>query len=67
MNGFIPLQGASLVAQQNPPASAGDTGLTPGSGKSPGEGNDNPLWHSYLENSMAEGTWWASAPGAQRV
>ena len=31
---------------------AGDPGLTPGSGRSPGEGNSNPLQYSCLENSM---------------
>ena len=31
---------------------AGDPGLIPGSGRSPGEGNGNPLQYSYLENSM---------------
>ena len=31
---------------------AGDPGLTPGLGRSPGEGNGNPLQYSYLENSM---------------
>ena len=43
MNDLIPLQGASLVARQNPPANAGNTGMIPGSGRSPGEGNGNPL------------------------
>ena len=32
--------------------SAGDLGLIPGSERSPGEGNDNPLYYSCLENSM---------------
>ena len=36
--------------------SAGDLGLIPGLGKSPGEGNGNPLQYSYLENSMDGGT-----------
>ena len=36
---------------------AGDKGSTPGSGGSPGEGNGNPLQHSYLENSMHRGVW----------
>ena len=31
---------------------AGDPGSIPGSGKSPGEGNGNPLQYSFLENSM---------------
>ena len=34
---------------------AGDPGLIPGSGKSPGEGNGNPLQHSWLENPMDGG------------
>ena len=34
---------------------AGDLGLTPGSGRSPGEGNANPLWYSCLENPMDGG------------
>ena len=33
----------------------GDLGLIPGSGRSPGEGNDNPLQYSCLENSMLRG------------
>ena len=31
----------------------------PGSGRSPGEGNDNPLQYSCLENPMDRGAWWA--------
>ena len=36
---------------------AGDPGSIPGSGRSPGEGNGNPLQYSCLENPMVEGTW----------
>ena len=36
---------------------AGDTGSIPGLGRSPGEGNGNPLQHSCLENSMDKGVW----------
>ena len=36
---------------------AGDPGSIPGSGRSPGEGNGNPLQYSCLENSMDGGTW----------
>ena len=46
---------------------AGDTGhsgLIPGSGRSPGEENSNPLQYSCLENPMGRGAWWASV---QRV
>jgi len=39
---------------------AGDTGLIPGSGSSPGEGNGNPLQYSCLENSMNRGALWPS-------
>ena len=39
---------------------AGDTGLIPGLGKSPGEENGYPLQYSYLENSMDRGAWWAT-------
>ena len=37
-----------------------DVGLIPGSGRSPGEGNGNPLQYSCLENSMGGGAWWAA-------
>ena len=40
--------------------SAGDWGLIPGSGRSPGEGNGNPLQYSCLENSMDRGVWLVS-------
>ena len=36
---------------------AGDPGLIPGSGRSPGEGNGNPLQYSCLENPMEGGAW----------
>ena len=39
---------------------AGDLGLIPGSGRSPGEGNGNPLQYSCLENPMDRGAWRAA-------
>ena len=45
---------ASLVAQMVT-CNAGDLGLIPGSGRSPGEGNGNPLQYSCLDNSMDGG------------
>ena len=36
---------------------AGDLGSTPGSGRSPGEGNGNPLWYFCLENPMEGEAW----------
>ena len=42
---------------------AEDPGSIPGSGRSPGEGNGNPLQYSCLENSMDGGAWWATVHG----
>ena len=39
---------------------AGDPGSIPGSGRSSGEGNGNPLQYSCLENPMDRGAWWAT-------
>ena len=50
---FSGLPGGSAV--KNPPANAEDTGLIPGWGRSPGEGNGNPLQYSCLENPMDRG------------
>ena len=41
----------------------GDQGSVPGSGRSPGESNGNPLQYSSLENPMDGGAWWASPWG----
>ena len=45
------------------PVQAKDMGLIPGSGRSPGEGNGNPLQYSCLENSMDRGAWRATVHG----
>ena len=45
--------------RKNPPANAGDTGLIPGWGRSPGGGNANSLQYSCLKNPMDRGAWWA--------
>ena len=42
---------------------AGDPGLIPGLGRSPGEGNGNPLQYFCLENPMDRGAWWATVHG----
>ena len=44
----------------NPPASARDVGLIPGSGRSPGEESEIPFQYSCLENSMDRGSWRAA-------
>ena len=48
---------------KNQPANAGDAGLIPGSGRPPGEGNDNWLQYSCLGNSMDGGVWRATVHG----
>ena len=51
---------------KNLPANAGDTrvvGLIPGSERSHGVGNSNPLWYSCLEKSMHRRPWWATVHG----
>ena len=44
----------------------GDLGSIPGSGRSPGEGNDNPLQYSCLKNPMDRGAWWATVHGVAK-
>ena len=46
---------------------AGDLGSIPRSGRSPGEGNDNPLQDSCLGNPMDRGAWWVTVYGVARV
>ena len=46
---------------------AGDKGLIPESGRSPGEGNGSPLQYSCLGNPMDRGTWWATIHGVTTV
>ena len=45
---------------------AGDPGSIPGLGRSPGEGNGNPLQYSCLENPMDRGAWRATAHGVAK-
>ena len=55
---------------KNPPANAGDlrdTGSFSGLGRSPGEGNGNPLQYSCLENPMDRGAWWAIVHGVTQL
>ena len=46
---------------------AGDLGWMPGLGRSPGEGNGNPLQYSCQENPMGRGAWWATVHEDTRV
>jgi len=45
---------------------AGDSGLIPGSRRSPAKRNGNPLQYSCLENSMDRGAWWATVHGVKK-
>ena len=54
---------------KNLPAKAGnvkDMGSVPGSGRSPGEGDGNPLQYSYLENPIDRGALWATVHGGHK-
>ena len=61
-NGFP----GSSVVKKNPPANIGDVGSIPELGRSPAEGNGNPLQYSCLENSMDRGAWWAKVHGVAK-
>ena len=56
--------GGSVV--KNLTANAGDLGSIPGSGRSPGEVNSNPLQYSCLRNCMDRGAWWATVHGVAK-
>jgi len=51
---------------KEPACSAGDLGSIPESGRSPEEGNGNPLQYSCLENPMDGGAWWATLHGVTK-
>ena len=53
-------------AVKNPLTNAGDAGLIPGSGRSPGGGNDNPLQYSHLGNPLDRRAWWATVHGVAK-
>ena len=59
---FLDFPGGSVV--KNMPANEGDMGSIPGSGRSHGEGNGNPLQYSRLGNPMDRvWAWWVTVPG----
>ena len=51
------------LSSVNPSAKAGVSSSIPGLGRCPGEGNDNPLQYSCLENPLDRGAWWATVWG----
>ena len=55
---------------ENLPASAGvagDMDSIPGLGRSPGIGNSDPVWYSWLQNPMDRGAWWATVNGVAKT
>ena len=48
-------------------SNVGDPGSISGSGRSPGEGNGNPLQYSFLENPMDREAWWATVHGVAKA
>ena len=61
---FSGLPGGLVV--KNLLSNAGDVSSIPGSGRSPGVGNSNPLQYSCLESSMNRGAWWATVHGVAK-
>ena len=61
------LKKAGGCVVKNPPASAGDVGLMPGSGTSPGGGHGNPLQYFLPGDPMDGGAWWATAQSQTRL
>ena len=55
------------LSGKEPTCNAGDLGSIPGLGRSPGEGNGNPLQYPCLENPMDRETWWATVQGVARI
>ena len=54
------------LAGKKSTCNAGDLGLTPRLGRSPGVGNSNPFQYSCLKNSMDRGAWWATVYGVSK-
>ena len=54
------------LSDKEPAYYARDTGSIPESGRSPGEGNSNPLQYSCLGNPMDRGAWWATVRGVTK-
>ena len=71
LNGYFLLRASQVVPViETLPDSAGDTRDTvsiPGLERSPGEGNDNSLQYSCLENAMARGAWRATVHGVAEL
>ena len=63
---WVNVQSFGASAVKNSPVNAGDTGSIPGLGRSPEEGNGNPLQYSCLGNPTDRGAWWATVRGVAK-
>ena len=59
-------QASQWLSGKESTCNAGDLGSIPGLGRSPGEGNGNPLQYSCLENPKDGGAWWATVQGVAK-
>ena len=66
LNTFLPTRFPGGSDDKVSACNAGDLGSVPGLGRSPGEGNGNPLQFSCLENPMDRGAWWATVHGVAK-
>ena len=64
---YLPMIGASLVAQMVKNLPVGDLGSISGLGRSPREGKGSALQYSCLENPMDRGAWWAIVHGVAKM
>ena len=65
--GMLPILVKNPLAGQETTCNVGDVGSIPGSERSPGEGNSNPLQYSCLENPMDSGAWQATVQGVAEL
>jgi len=56
-----------LFRSKESACNVGDLGSIPGSGRSPGEVNGNPLQYLCLQNPMDRGAWWATVHGVEKT
>ena len=64
--GIVGFSGGSVVKESACSAGDTDVGSVPGSERSPGEENGNPLQYSRLENPTDRGAWWATVHGVAK-
>ena len=63
---FFKVRASWWLSGKESPCNVGDLGLIPGSGRSPGEGNGDPLQYSCLGNPMDRGAWGTTVHGVEK-